>query len=93
MVHPSSCCFLTYNGLYDATQYECPKLDPYFSFNCRISFIPDDLRISRNVEQNNVFDDCGCFICHKNQFTLLFLNYLCLKGQCILLVMKGSVKN
>jgi len=43
--------FLTHNGLYDATQYECPKLHPYFSFNCRMSFIPDDgLRISRNVE-------------------------------------------
>jgi len=39
-----------------------------FSFNCRISFISDDgLRISRNVEWNNVFDYCGRFICHKDQ--------------------------
>ena len=68
MVHPFPYCFLTYNGLYDAIQYECPTLHPYFfSFNCRISFIPDDrLHISRNVEQNNVFDYCGCFICNKN---------------------------
>jgi len=51
MVHPFPCCFLTHNGLYDATQYKCPKLHPYFSFNCRISFIPDDgSRISRNIE-------------------------------------------
>jgi len=30
MVHPFPCCFLTHNGLYDATQYECPKLHPFF---------------------------------------------------------------
>jgi len=29
MVHPFHCCFLTHNGLYDATQYKCPKLHPY----------------------------------------------------------------
>jgi len=40
---------------------------PIFFFDCRISFIPDDgLHISQNVEQNNVFDYCGCFICHTN---------------------------
>jgi len=34
------CCFLTHNGLYDATQYECSKLHPYFSFDCPNSFNP-----------------------------------------------------
>jgi len=30
MVHPFPYCFITHNGLYDAIQYEYPKLHPYF---------------------------------------------------------------
>jgi len=61
-----------YNVFYDIIQYECLQIASLFLLsNCCILFIPDDgLRISWNIEQNNVFDNCGYIVCNKNLLRL-----------------------